>query len=733
MSQVGNMSYDSIYEIFPCIEHEVSDAIYIPLINKNNEIVSYSLANLSLKDKLLKFRYHLTSKTYKNIKYYACSNHGISMHEIVIGSKSPEGYVIDHINGNGLDNTIINLHHVTKGANAQNKTKSPNTTSKYIGVSYDNNSNKWKSAINYNKKGLYLGIFENEIDAAKIYDVYATFIYKESSPATNNLLTETEIRDIIKNGIPEQYKKIERNLPKNIRLMNGTYCVEVTRNKKGYKEKAKTLEEAIIIKSQIYENINYSKIETSKNITRNKDGLAIIQINSGHECIVDEEHWIELSKYKWKSYLYDGKFTYPSYKVNGEQKTLHRYVYEKYIGEIPSNMSVDHIKSECIFDVRLQNLRLADISLQNHNRNIKRDQFNKYRGVAFRGNGFEVFICDHNYGTYDTAEKAAEKANEVFKLKYGDNAKLNDIDYYKITTKENRIPEEIINKEFIMNTNKVINIKNIIAVKKLNVRNGGTIDMNKIKLSNLEEHKNLIIELLYPSETNLENSTKTEIKYNEIPEDIINKEYIITRKRVADIKNIVITKKLNCKNGGKINIGKINLNNLEQYKSLIIELLYPSSDEEKNDIKQIIDSNSISEEIITKEYIMNRKSVTDLKNIIIKKKLNVMNGGTITTHKINLSNFEEHKSLIIDILYPSSEKDSNLIPETKYDNLHGKIIDKEYIMNIKTVVGLIKFVKERKLNTKNGGEIRIKGINPKNLEEYKKRIIEILYPLREIQ
>jgi len=199
------MSYHSIYETFPCIEHEVSDAICIPLFNKRNEVVAYSFANLSLKDRLLKFRYHLTSKTYKTTKYYAVSNDGVSMHEIVIEGKSPQGYVIDHINGNGLDNTTINLHHVTGAANAQNKVKKLNTTSKYIGVNYSDG--KWRSAIRKNKKSKCLGTFENEIDAAKIYDVYATYYYKESCPATNNLLTETEIKDIIQNGIPEQYRK----------------------------------------------------------------------------------------------------------------------------------------------------------------------------------------------------------------------------------------------------------------------------------------------------------------------------------------------------------------------------------------------------------------------------------------------------------------------------------------------------------------------------------------------
>lgn len=41
-------------------------------------------------------------------------------------------------------------------------------------------------------------------------------------------------------------------------------------------------------------------------------------------------------------------------------------------------------------------------------------------------------------------------------------------------------------------------------------------------------------------------------------------------------------------------------------------------------------------------------------------------------------------------------------------------------MNINRVIDLTKFVKDRKLNAKDGGSIKIKDINLKNLEEYKK-------------
>ena len=149
-------------------------------------------------------------------------------------------------------------------------------------------------------------------------------------------------------------------------------------------------------------------------------------------------------------------------------------------------------------DVRLQNLRLANTSLQNHNRNLNKNKNDVYQGVTFRRNGYEVSIDKCYYGTYESAEAAAEKANELFQLKYGENAKLNNIDYTKKTTKYNRIPENIITKEYILNINSVIDLKNIITIKKLDFKNKGPISLSHIKHANMEKYKKIIINNLYP-------------------------------------------------------------------------------------------------------------------------------------------------------------------------------------------------------------------------------------------
>jgi len=75
--------------------------------------------------------------------------------------------VVDHINRIKKDNRLVNLQLVT---NRENCTKDiNNTTSKYVGVCYDKNRNKWASKIKINNKTKNLGRFQNELEAHLVY------------------------------------------------------------------------------------------------------------------------------------------------------------------------------------------------------------------------------------------------------------------------------------------------------------------------------------------------------------------------------------------------------------------------------------------------------------------------------------------------------------------------------------------------------------------------------------
>lgn len=99
----------------------------------------------------------------------------VFMHRLITGAK--QGFDIDHINRNGLDNRKINLRLVTRSQNAMNSVSNKNTSSKYKGVTWKNNNNKWEVAITKLGQRYYLGLYQDEIQAAKVYDLKAKELF----------------------------------------------------------------------------------------------------------------------------------------------------------------------------------------------------------------------------------------------------------------------------------------------------------------------------------------------------------------------------------------------------------------------------------------------------------------------------------------------------------------------------------------------------------------------------
>jgi len=102
----------------------------------------------------------------------------------------PKGMMIDHINGNGLDNRKENLRIVTSAENSRNKGKFKNNTSGFKGVYYMKKSKKminerskpWMAGIRHNKKDIHIGYFSTPEEAARAYDARAKEIWDIVNP-----------------------------------------------------------------------------------------------------------------------------------------------------------------------------------------------------------------------------------------------------------------------------------------------------------------------------------------------------------------------------------------------------------------------------------------------------------------------------------------------------------------------------------------------------------------------
>lgn len=91
---------------------------------------------------------------------------------------------VDHIDGCGLNNKRNNLRLANVSQNGFNSKKqekygNKKTTSKYKGICWHEQTNKWLVRIGFNGNRIHIGYFNNEIDAAKAYDKAALKYFGE--------------------------------------------------------------------------------------------------------------------------------------------------------------------------------------------------------------------------------------------------------------------------------------------------------------------------------------------------------------------------------------------------------------------------------------------------------------------------------------------------------------------------------------------------------------------------
>ena len=86
---------------------------------------------------------------------------------------------VDHVDGNGLNNRRKNLRPATRKQNQHNQKISIKNTSGYKGVYWNNQRKRWMAYIKLNGKQIYLGYFDNALNAAKAYNRAAKKYHKK--------------------------------------------------------------------------------------------------------------------------------------------------------------------------------------------------------------------------------------------------------------------------------------------------------------------------------------------------------------------------------------------------------------------------------------------------------------------------------------------------------------------------------------------------------------------------
>lgn len=93
--------------------------------------------------------------------------------------KAPTGLYVDHINGDTLDNRRANLRVATPKQSAANRRSQSGSSSRYLGVTWHTGCSRWQAQIGGSGDTAYLGLFSDEAEAARTYDVAARKRYGE--------------------------------------------------------------------------------------------------------------------------------------------------------------------------------------------------------------------------------------------------------------------------------------------------------------------------------------------------------------------------------------------------------------------------------------------------------------------------------------------------------------------------------------------------------------------------
>ena len=106
---------------------------------------------------LNRFKWRVVKSGGDSQSFYAVAT--MRLHRLI--KECPKGLMVDHINGDTLDNRQCNLRVCTNSQNQQN-TDSRGGSSKYKNVSYSSRYNKWYGKFRYNGHEYFCGYHDTE-------------------------------------------------------------------------------------------------------------------------------------------------------------------------------------------------------------------------------------------------------------------------------------------------------------------------------------------------------------------------------------------------------------------------------------------------------------------------------------------------------------------------------------------------------------------------------------------
>lgn len=311
----------------------------------------------------------------------------VKMHRFIVGASDEK--VVDHINGNRLDNRRENLRVTTKEKNAENRRKiSGQSTSKYFGVYYNSKRNKYCSRIRYECKIHFLGNFNTEREAAERRDHY---IIKHQ-------LNHIQLNFPEKKEYYEEKEYCEKNKDKKVKYIGvhydknkNIYTTQLRYNSKilmlhrfdNPLQCAKEYDKCIVLNNipnktlnfpSEYPDYNPKNILVKTNFIEISDKVIRLLLSSGENVIVDYDDYERIKYYNCFTDKING---YAKILVNNRNTYLHRYL----LNVTDPNIFVDHIDGNKLNNTK-ENLRLSSPDQNSKNKKKINNATSKYIGVS---------------------------------------------------------------------------------------------------------------------------------------------------------------------------------------------------------------------------------------------------------------------------------------------------------------------------------------------------------------
>jgi len=157
---------------------EISRADLLPVLNYNEETGDFTWKKTGRGRKADCSAGWIGDQGYRIISIGGRSFRAHRLAWIYTHNRQPKN-LIDHIDGDRLNNKISNLREATPQQNLQNAVVGKRSTSGFKGASWNNKNSNWRSQITFRGENKYLGSFGTAEEAHAAYCAAADSMFGE--------------------------------------------------------------------------------------------------------------------------------------------------------------------------------------------------------------------------------------------------------------------------------------------------------------------------------------------------------------------------------------------------------------------------------------------------------------------------------------------------------------------------------------------------------------------------